>query len=160
MPPKQATSAGLSEDLCPICKTQFLTKPKASAGYHNPDNANRMYQQVTCKRLMEVIHIEPNPELSSAPTTHIQMTGNVPVLFGEMILSHPSGLQLNYAMVQAAASAQQLGLFIRSVFADFANSVVLSLMIHLLGSTVPHLAIPGSPPFHCHQLPNLRNRNK
>lgn len=54
MPPKQAANAGLSEDLCPSCQTQYLTKPKASSGYHNPENANRMYQQVQA-RLIQMI---------------------------------------------------------------------------------------------------------
>jgi len=36
----------LSNDLCPTCKVQRLTKPKPSSGYHTPEHAGRMYQQV------------------------------------------------------------------------------------------------------------------
>jgi hypothetical protein len=36
----------LSDDYCPTCQTRFLTKPKASQGYHTPENVGGMYQQV------------------------------------------------------------------------------------------------------------------
>src|ERR1700677_605147 len=40
-------NSNLSEDLCPVCKVQFLTKPRVSEGYHTPENAGRMYQKVS-----------------------------------------------------------------------------------------------------------------
>src|ERR1700734_1845805 len=42
----------LSDQLCPVCQTRFLTKPMYSQGYHTPENVGRMYQKVrTCHHI-------------------------------------------------------------------------------------------------------------
>src|SRR6202046_3920255 len=42
----------LSDQLCPVCQTRFLTKLMYSQGYHTPENVGRMYQKVrTCHHI-------------------------------------------------------------------------------------------------------------
>ncbi|KAJ7091508.1 hypothetical protein B0H15DRAFT_799955 [Mycena belliarum] len=48
-------------DLCPDCHTFFLTTPKASVGYHSPDNEGRIYQK--CPR-NNFSKSSPSPEVA------------------------------------------------------------------------------------------------
>lgn len=69
MPPKIINKSDLSNDPCPGCKVQFLTKPKVSSGYHNPDNANCMYQQACFYQTKSYMLANG---LSSVPEQHTQ----------------------------------------------------------------------------------------
>lgn len=51
-PPTPTTGLSMDSDICPVCRVQYLTKPKPSTGFHSPENANRMYQQV-CHAIMQ-----------------------------------------------------------------------------------------------------------
>jgi hypothetical protein len=66
MPPKHLTKDDLSDDICPTCQVQLLTKPKPSSGYHNPENANRMYQQVCSIIISPMENLDENLQVTVA----------------------------------------------------------------------------------------------
>jgi hypothetical protein len=74
----------LTEDLCPLCKKQYLQFPKECTGYYSPGNKNRLFQAVNMDYLLFAASLIFFSVLSSVQITTSTTTGLVKASSGAL----------------------------------------------------------------------------